>query len=167
MAEEIQQRPEWFGNLLETALRHNLPIGCRAAWVAEFVCRQDLNILFPHLETYTSGLAGLHSDSAVRAMAKICEMLAEAYYHPKAGTPAPPLSQAHRERLAAACFDWIIGPHQVAPRAYSMRTLYLLGLEESWIHDDLKAILQKGYPKGSAGYQARARRILKLLEKPR
>lgn len=167
MAREIQLRPEWFGNLLEIGLYHDQPIGSRAAWVAEFVCKQDLSTLFPHLDAFTAGLAGLHADSPIRAMAKICEMLAEAYFIPKAGNPAPPLSRVHRERMSSACFDWLIGPHQVAPKAYSMRTLYLLGLEETWIHGELKAILQKGYPKGSAGYQARARRILKLLEKPR
>lgn len=167
MADEVLGHLEWFGPLLEIGLHHPPPIGCRAAWVAEFMCKQDLGALFPHLEEFTAGLAGLRSDSSIRAMAKICELLTEAYYRPGGQGPVPPLNQTHRERITAACFDWLIGPHQVAPQAYSMRTLYLLGLEEAWIHAELRAVLEQGYPKGSAAYQARARHILKLLEKPR
>ncbi len=167
MAQEIRQHLQWFGPLLEIGLGHDPPIGCRAAWVTEFVCKADLSALYPHLEAFTKGLAGMCSESAIRAMAKICELLAEAYYEPGPTDPVPPLSHEQRERMAAACFDWLIGPYPIAPKAYSMRTLYLLGLDEAWIHDELRAILQQGYPQGSAGYQARARRILKLLEKPR
>lgn len=167
MAAEIRGHLEWFGPLLEIGLHHGPPIGCRAAWVAEFVCKQDLGALFPHLEALAEGLAGLRSDSSIRAMAKICEMLAEAYCAPQAKGPSPPLSREQRERITAACFDWLIGPHQVAPQAYSMRTLYLLGLEEAWVHGELRAVLEQGYPGGSAAYRARARHILKLLEKPR
>jgi len=44
-----------------------------------------------------------------------------------------------------------------------MQTLALLGQEFEWIHPELKAVLEQGYAGGSAGYKARARRILKNL----
>lgn len=167
MAGEIVEHPEWFATLLEIALQEGPPLGSRAAWVAEFVCKQDLAALFPNLEAFSRGLAGLSADSSIRVMAKICEMLAEAYYEPGARGLKPPLSQAQRERITSACFDWLIGPHEVAPKAYCMRSLYLLGQDAPWIREELRPILQQGYPQGSAAYRARARRILKLLEKPR
>ena len=164
MAGEVRQHPEWFGPLLEIALGEGVPAGNRAAWVVEFVCKQDLSILFPHLEAFTRGLSTLQLESSIRPMAKCCEMLAEA--RDAGGEGCPPLARDQCERMAAACFDWLIGPQAVAPQAYSMRTLYLLGRGEPWIHEELRAVLHRGYPKGSPGYQARARQILKLLEKP-
>lgn len=165
MAREVQQHPPWFGTLLEIALGADTPIGSRAAWVVEFVCKQDLSVIFPHLEAFTGGLARLRHESSIRPMAKCCELLAGA--RAAGGSQCPPFSAGQRERMVAACFDWLIAPGAVAPQAYSMRTLYLLGLEEPWIHEELRALLHRGYPQGSPGYQARARRILKLLEKPR
>lgn len=164
MATEVREQPGWFSPLLEIALGENTPLGCRAAWVVEFVCKQDLAILYPHLEAFAEGLSNLRHESAIRPMAKCCEMLAEAWAGPDG--ERPPLSPGQREQMAAACFDWLIGPYQVAPQAYSMQALYLLGREEPWIHEALRGVLQRGYPQGSPGYQARARRILKLLEKP-
>ena len=164
MAREVGQHPQWFGPLLEIALDDSARTGCRAAWVVEYVCRQELAVLFPHLEAFTRGLSNLRHESSIRPMAKCCEMLAEAWAKPSA--ERPPLSASQRERMAAACFDWLIGPFPVAPQAYSIQTLWLLGMEEPWIHEELRAVLQQGYPGGSPGYQARARRILKLLEKP-
>lgn len=165
MASEVRQHPQWFGPLLQIALGDEAPTGSRAAWVVEFVCQQDPGVLHPHLEAFTTGLSGLRHESTIRPMAKCCEMLAEA--RAAGGEKCPPLNPDQRERMAAACFDWLIGPYAVAPQAYSMRTLYLLGGEEPWIHEELKAVLHRGYPQGSPGYQARARKILKLLEKPR
>lgn len=164
MARAVLQNPSGFGPLLEIALRDEASFGSRAAWVVEFVCKHDLAVLYPHLEKFTEGLSGLQHESTIRPMAKCCEMLAGAWV--AGGSESPPLNAGQRERMAAACFDWLIGPFPVAPQAYSMQTLYLLGRDAPWIHEELKALLQRGYPKGSPGYQARARRILKLLEKP-
>jgi len=164
MAGEVRQNPSWFGPLLEIALDDKAPVGWRAAWVIEFVCKYDLAVLYPYLEAFTAGLSNLRHESAIRPMAKCCEMLAEA--RAAGGVKRPPLSTGQREQIIAACFDWLIGPFPVAPRAYSMQTLYLLGREAPWVHEELKALLQREYPQGSPGYQARARRILKLLEKP-
>ena len=157
MAKEVLEHPQWFGPLLEIALSEEAPLSCRAAWVVEFVCKQDPTALHGYLEVFTAGLAGMQAASSIRPMAKCCEMLAESWA--KQDGDAPPLSPGQRERIAAACFDWLLGPYPVAPKAYSMQSLYLLGREAPWIHEELQAALLRGYPKGSAGYQARARRI--------
>lgn len=164
LAGEVIQHPDWLGPLLEIGLEREDELGHRACWVVEFVCKTNLELVFPFLDLFTAGLAGLQKESAIRPMAKICELLAEATQH-KDPDKRPPLIPAHREHMVAACFDWLIGPHKVAPKAHSMTALYILGHESPWVHQELKAVLEGQYAQGSCGYQARARRVLGLLEK--
>ncbi|WP_338730954.1 hypothetical protein R3L15_07760 [Mangrovimonas cancribranchiae] len=55
-------------------------ISCRAAWILEFMCGEQLDAIIPHLDYFTKNMKYVHFDSAVRPVAKICEYLAKAYY---------------------------------------------------------------------------------------
>lgn len=163
LAGEVLQQPDWLGPLLEIGLEREDELGHRACWVVEFACKTNLELVYPCLDLFTAGLAGLQKESAIRPMAKICELLAEATLN-KNPDKRPPFSPVHREHIIAACFDWLIGPHKVAPKAHSMTTLYILGQKNPWVHQELRAVLERQYARGSAGYRARARRVLGLLE---
>jgi hypothetical protein len=162
MASEILRDANTLKPLLEIAMERNDEIGQRACWVVEFVCKADLSRLYPHLNYFTQHLKMLRNESSIRPMAKVCELLATAHI---AEGPQPTLSDKQCERMIAAAFDWLIGPHKVAAKAYSMNTLFLLGQEVPWVHGDLKATIQQHYPTGSPAYKARARQVLKLLKK--
>ncbi|WP_420593296.1 adenylosuccinate lyase [Robiginitalea biformata] len=164
MAAEILGTPHWLPDLIAICLNRHDAIGSRACWVLEFVFKKDPARLFPYLGVFIDGLSRLQEESSIRPMAKICELLAGSYYKPGKGAK-PPLESRHRERMAEVCFDWLIGPHKVAPKAYCMQTLYLLGEEFPWIRPELREVLKLNYAKGSAAYQARARHVLKLLKK--
>lgn len=164
MAREVLRQPQLLPGLLRIGLSEGDDTGSRACWVVEFVCREDLRLLYPLLDTFVAGLAGLGNESSIRPMAKICEMLTQAYYT-SGGMEKPPLTENHKELLAARCFDWLIGPHKVAARAYSMECLYLLGSDFEWIRPELKGVLEVNYPSAGPAFQARARRLLNLLGK--
>lgn len=137
----------------------------RAAWLLEFVAREDLKAILPHLDRITSEMHKVHLDSAVRPMAKICEYLIEAYYHKNPHPVKAILTSTHKERIIELSFDYLITDQKIAPQAYSMNTLFLLGKEFDWIHPELILILERGYPTGSAGYKARSRQLLAKLKK--
>ncbi|MGB5403955.1 MAG: adenylosuccinate lyase [Robiginitalea sp.] len=162
MADQILSDPHLFRPLLEIALETHSEVGSRACWIVEFTFKKNPEILYPHLDFFTLGLGDLKAESSIRPMAKICELLTLTHYK---GTYSDKslLSPLHRERITAACFDWLISAEKVAPKAYSMQTLALLGQDIEWVHPELKAVLEQGYASGSAGYKARARRILKIL----
>jgi hypothetical protein len=162
MADQVLSTPELFLPLLELALETHSDLGSRASWVIEFAFKKKPEILYPHLDLFTRGIGNLKMESSIRPMAKICELLTMAHFKGKKNEEGL-LSPLHRERITAACFDWLIRAEKVAPKVYSMQTLALLGHKSEWIHPELKAILQQGYAGGSAGYKARARRILKNL----
>lgn len=162
MADGILGNPKLFRPLLEIALEEHSDLGSRACWILEFTFKKRPELLYPHLDLFFSGLPELRKSSSIRPMAKICELLTLSYYKPSENHP-PPLTKNHREAITAACFDWLIQGDKVAPQAYSMQALALLGLEFEWIHPELKAVVEQHYETGSPAYKARARQILKKL----
>ena len=163
MADKILSHPELIPHLLELALTENNTTGNRAAWVLEFVVKKAPVSLYPYLDRFCEGLPGVRAHASIRPLAKICEILLIAYYHNASGKDRPPLGDIHKAAITEACFEWLIGPGKVAPKAYSMRSLLLLGREIAWIHPQLKGVLEQNYAQGSPAYQARARQILKKL----
>ena len=165
LAEELQGDPESIALLIELMAERTDEIGIRAAWVLEWICRSDVTPILPHLEDFTTCLNNLKPDGSIRAAAKICALLTGSQI---SGTVKHVISEApFRARVISTCFDWLIGPFSIATKAYSMQTLFELGTNESWVHEELKAILQQNYSSESAGYRARARKVLNLMEKPR
>lgn len=164
MAELILSRPELIKPLLEIAFKVNDPISCKACWILEFTAHKDLSYLFPHIDEVTDNLNTVHLDSAVRPMAKICELLIKSYFSTNGHKTWKIMTSNHLNQIAAACFDWLIGNHKVAAQAYSMTSLLLLGKKIEWIHPELKVILEQNYAQGSAAYKARARMTLAKLK---
>ena len=163
MAQKVLRDPECFPFLLELALEASNTTGSRAAWVLEFVVRERPSLLYPFLDDFTRGLNRVAVEPAIRSLAKVCEMLLTSHYDFRDKTDKPPLTRAHKEAMTAACFDWLIGAKKVAPKAYSMHSLLLLGTEIGWVHPQLKGILEQHYADGSPAYQARARQVLRKL----
>lgn len=138
---------------------------CRAAWLLEFVARENLDSILPYLDRFTEHMHKVHLDSAVRPVAKICEYLIEAYYHRDNNHTKDYLTTEHKERIIELSFDYMITDQKVAAKAYSMNTLYLLGKDYDWIHPELAMILERDFNAGTAAFKARARHLLKKLKK--
>lgn len=139
-------------------------VSCKAAWVFEYVCAENIYVIIPYLEEFTSNIKEVHLDSAVRPIAKICEFIAKAYDSKGHNPFKTMLSARHKERIIECCFDWMINDEKVAVKAYSMNTLFLLGKDSRWVHQELVQILERDYQQQSAGFQARARHVLKKIK---
>lgn len=153
--------------LLEIIFQDTDPISSKAAWVVEFVVKEDLGYLFPYIDFFTASVGALKLDSSIRPMAKICELLIEGYFKKKKNDTQEALKEKNLEEITTACFDWLIGDHKVATKAYSMTALLLLGRKFDWIHPELKMVLEQNYSSGSAAYKARARMTLEKINKSR
>ncbi len=161
----VIDNPDLVPILLDILFMVNDKISPRAAWVFEFMCGKDIEAVIPYLDSFTSSIHKVHLDSAVRPVAKVCEYLITAYYAKTENRIQSTLSPIHREKIIEACFDWMINDEKIAPKAYAMNTLYLLGREYDWIHPELVMILERDYQMQSSGFKARARRILKQIKK--
>ncbi|WP_298500194.1 adenylosuccinate lyase [uncultured Algibacter sp.] len=139
-------------------------ISPRAAWVFEFMCNEDIDTIIPFLDHFTENMHKVHLDSAVRPVAKICEFLAKAYTSKFDNKIKVFLTETHKERIIETCFDYMINDEKVAPKAYGMSTLFLLGKQYDWIYPELARILEDDFSKQSAAFKARARHILKKIK---
>lgn len=160
----VIKQPELIAPLLEILFDVNNKISCRASWVLEFMCSKKHVAILPYLDTFTNDLSKVHLDAAVRPVAKICEYIIKAYYNKYELPFKNHLTETHKEKIIEACFDWMINDEKIAPKAYSMNSLYLLGTEYNWIHPELAIILERDYEIQSSGFKARARHILKKIK---
>jgi len=151
--------------LLDVVFTVDDKISARAAWLFEFVAREQLDAILPYLDMYTEKMQTVHLDPAVRPMAKVAEYLIEAYYHKSPNKVKEKLTLQQREKITEVCFDWMINDQKVAVKAYSMRSLFLLGKEFDWIHEELILILERDYAIQSAAFKARARDLIKRIKK--
>lgn len=164
MATLVSNNPKLVSPLLAIAFDVDHPVSSKACWVMEFTAKENLSYLFPYLDTFTDSIGNVHLDSSVRPMAKICEYLIKSYFHKTNTTTTEVLTPDHLEKITTACFDWLIGNHKVAAKAYSMTCLLLLGRNYNWVHPELKMVLEQNYADGSAAYKARARHTLAKLK---
>ena len=150
--------------LLEILFIVDDKISPRAAWVFEFMCNEHLEEAIPYLDYFTENMHKVHLDSAVRPVAKVCEYLVMAYYSKTENRIQTELLPKHREKIIENCFDYMINDEKIAPKAYSMNCLYLLGQDYDWIHPELVLILERDFQMQSSGFKARARHIIKKIK---
>lgn len=160
----MQANPDLVPKLLEILFMVDDKISPRAAWVFEFMCHANIDIIIPYLDTFTKNMYNVHLDSAVRPVAKICEFLAIAYTSKNENNIKKALTETHKERIIEVCFDYMINDEKIAPKAYSMNTLFLFGKDFDWIHPELALILERDFQMQSSGFKARARHILKKIK---
>ncbi len=164
-ANMVIQNPELIPKLLAILFMVDDKISCRAAWVFEFMCGENLEACIPYLDDFTKNMNKVHLDSAVRPVVKVCEYLIKAFYSKTKNPIQSALKPIHKERIIEACFDYMINDEKIAPKAYAMNTLYLLGQDYDWIHPELAMILERDYQMQSSGFKARARHLLKKIKK--
>ena len=79
-AQMVIKNPDLMPHLLEILFWVDDKLSCRAAWILEFVSKENLELLLPYLDSFTEQIHKVHQDSAVRPIAKICEFLIISYY---------------------------------------------------------------------------------------
>ncbi|WP_379953220.1 adenylosuccinate lyase [Dokdonia sp. R78006] len=137
----------------------------KAGWIAEFATKEDITIILPHLELFTTKMHTVYQDAALRPVSKICEELAISYFKIKNPQTRASLTKIQRERMVTSAFDWLITDQKVAVKAYSMTSLYYLGTEFNWIHEDLQRIMEENYMTSSAAYKARCKHITAWIKR--
>lgn len=165
MAVKIEEHPYLIPILIEIIKEDSDPISCKACWVLEYITKNDIQLILNNIDAFILTLSKLTLESSIRPASKICQLLVQDYYTKKPSKSLKVLTNMHLHAISEAAFDWLIGSTKVAPKAYSMTTLLLLGRNIDWIHLELQQILKQNYQNGSAAYKARARITLKSLEK--
>lgn len=163
----VLDHPETIPELLKYCFEDASELSYKAAWVFEFVCLDQLELLYPYLDYFFKNLPMVSRDQAVRPMAHICELLAIQNYKKMNPEVLKVFAAKHKEIMTECSFDWLISNQKVACQVRAMTCLYYLGTEFDWIHSELKQIIDQNIHTGSAGYKARGKRTLSQIEKYR
>lgn len=158
-AQFILENHTLYNELLETCFDVTNKLHPRACWVLEFVSYDELLWLQPHLDFFCSNLKNLKDEKAIRAIAKVIQLLIKAH-----DRNLIVLAEVQLQDCIECSFDWLISDTKVATKAYSIRTLYLLGKQYKWIHPELQILLNKDYSLHSPAYKAVAREVLKKIK---
>lgn len=159
----VIKNPEVFPFLLELALENNSKTSIKSSWVLELVCFKNIDLLIPYLGYFSKNLHKINHESILRPIAKICSFIAEIYDSLDQKNIKKNLTVGNKIQIIEANFDWLINNHKIATQVYAMDVLYFLGKEFDWVHPELKLVLEQNISNGSAGYQVRAKRVLKKL----
>lgn len=163
-AMHILSNKDLFLPLLKIAFDVNNKTSIRACWVLEFVLREELDWIVPHLDYFITNISNVQFDSSTRPISKICEFLAKSYTSKKETAIKKHLTKKHIETIIETGFDWMISDQKVAVKVYTMEFLLLFGQEKDWVHDELKLIIQQEIMNGSPAYKARGKSVLKRLK---
>jgi hypothetical protein len=123
-AQLILNNPELMPFVMDILFETNNKISDHSAWILEYAVRENLNVIFPHIERFTSNMYKVNRDSSVRAVAKICEYLIEAYFSIQSNEIKTYLKTHHKERIIEVTFDYLISDKKIATQVYSMNTLF-------------------------------------------
>ncbi|UJH67663.1 adenylosuccinate lyase [Allomuricauda sp. SCSIO 65647] len=161
---ELEQHPELVGHLLQEVFEEDKGDTFNASWTFDHLMRKKLPYLLPFLQPFVDGLETLRSQSCIRPMAHVCELLTIAYFKKKDPAFQKNISDENLEQLVTVCFDWLIGQNKVAAKVFAMTSLSHLGEKFDWVHPELKMVLEQTISSGTAGYKNRAKKTLDRLK---
>ncbi len=161
----VLEHPDQMKDLVGFCFGGDQDIATKAIWSLEFVCRENLSMLYPFIDHLVEFLPKAKDDGQKRTISYLCELLALAYYKKKDPKLMNTLNQIHKEKMVENCFDWMINAEKVACQVRAMTALYYLGTEIDWVHDELRPIIESNIHHSSAGYKSRGRHILELIGK--
>ncbi|MBK5213444.1 MAG: adenylosuccinate lyase [Flavobacteriaceae bacterium] len=165
VASWIVKKPHYVRETLQWCFTPESELLVNASWVLEIICEHKPKLFFKYMYIFFERLPSIKNDSALRSCAKICEMLCYEHYMLKCRYFRDILSENYLKIMTECCFDWLITDQKVACQAPAMGALYYLGKDKfgKWIYPELRNILTENAPNKSAGYQARARKVLKRI----
>ena len=157
----VLRNPGLFPQLLQMVFDTKNKLHIRAAWVAELVCLENIELLTSEVHRFTENLSLVKEESALRPVSKMVYLLSKAYFQPQ--DKAWALEPSEVDQLVSNSFDWLIEEHKVATHVFAMQTLFLWCGERPWIQNELRLILEQNTGKSSMAYRAAARKILEKI----
>lgn len=162
---QLEKQPQLAQVLFHEVLLEDKEGTFNASWTFDHLMRKKLIYILPFFEDFVNGLPQLSTESCIRPIAHVCEMICEAYFKKKKNEFVQSITDEQLEKIMTTCFDWLIGPMNIAPKVFAMTSLYYLGLKFDWVHPELKLVLEESYASGTTGYKNRAKKTLDKLAK--
>lgn len=152
----VLSHPEYLEDLATIACNPKDKNHYKALWIIELISIQMPEILLPIIDPFCGALPNYKIEKAIRPSAKICYQLTK--------SSKVTLTKTQEEQIIETCLDWLINNVKVAPAAFAMRALFLLGKKYDWINDELRLLLSRDLDNVTPGYRFAVKDILKRLQ---
>lgn len=154
----IIQNTNLLPELISFSFKTENKLHIRACYILDMVFEKQQDLAYPYIDFICNNLKLLKNDSAIRCVSRLIHFLVLDNNEKKY------LSEINIEKITTACFDWLISDIRVAPKAHAIYTLFELGKNQTWIHSELKQVLEHYTSSESVGYKSVARKILKKIK---
>ncbi|HMV09494.1 MAG TPA: hypothetical protein PK325_09670 [Cyclobacteriaceae bacterium] len=143
---------ERFNTLMAIFLDGPYRITQRAAWPLSYCVMNHPFLIERHYPSVLKILVkpGIH-DAVKRNIVRLLQFVT--------------VPRQYQGKVIEACFELMDPKEPIAVRAFSMTVLGNLASEHPDLKKELKLVIEDQLPFGSAGYVARAKKVLKQLEK--
>ncbi|WP_123895929.1 hypothetical protein [Aureibaculum marinum] len=154
-----------FESLVEIAFDYDNDISLKAIATLELVVEQRLDLIAYNLSYFTKNISRIKDENAIKSISKICNLIAQEYTS-KFDSPIK-LIMTHEQlsEIIETSFDWLLKDYKSSIKTNAMDALYYIGKKISWIHYEMKLIIEKNISNESANYASKAKKVLELIEK--
>lgn len=101
----VLANPSTFEELLKYCFGEDQELATKATWALEFIARDRLEMLYPHLDLFIKNLPKTQGHGVLRSVSLICELLCIQHYKKKSEILGNALTKSHRETMTACAFD--------------------------------------------------------------
>ncbi len=154
-----------FESLIEIAFDYDNEISLKALITAELVVEQRLDWMAYNLSYFTKNIALLKDENAIKSASKICNLIAQDYTSKFDSAIKLIITHEQLSEIIETCFDWLLRDYKASTKTQAMEALYYIGKKISWIHYEIKLILDKNIENESSNYKVKANKILELISK--
>jgi len=143
---------EKYEELVELAFSREMPVCWRATWILDYLAELHPWLAEKYIERFWAEIPAKHADGVTRSLLRLLTRY-----------DIPEESQGIATDL---CLEWLsLQAVPVAIKAYSMEILLQIAMIYPELSNEFIAVLEDNAPQNSAGFKARAKHIIKELEK--
>lgn len=147
----IIEQPSAIEELMECFFDDEIRICQYAAWPVGILGEKHPEIISPYLPMMVSNLDNPKHDAVVRNTIRILQYIE---------TPEEIEGEVYER-----CFNYLVSPSSpVAVKVFSMSVLAKIAMKIPELKEELIIAIEDYKPFGTAGYQVRARKVLKMLK---
>ncbi len=154
-----------FKSLVEIAFDYDNEISLKAIITLEIVVEQRLDWIAYNLSYFTKNIAALKDENAIRSASKICNLIAQDYTSKFDSAVKLIITHEQLSEIIETCFDWLLKDYKASIKTQSMEALYHIGKKISWIHYEVRLILEKNSTNQSTNYISKANKVLEMISK--
>ena len=141
-----------FGSLLELALHDKDPVAWRASWVLDGSDEQQAGLATTSISKIVQSLPALESKGSLRSLLRLlCRY---------------DIPEENQGLLIDLCFSYLTSElYPLAVKVHAMQIVYNHVLIYPELKDELVTVLEDQMENNTVGFLARARRLIKQMEK--